>query len=253
MGGEVLAGRNAVREALVAGRRRIERVLLSEGAVDRAILDDIQALCRQRGVPLARARREELDRLAHDVRHQGAVAQVSPYPYVDLDEILALGRERGEPPFILALDLLQDPQNVGSLLRTAEAAGVHGIILPERRSVGVTPAVSRASVGAVEHLRVALVTNLARTLDALKEAGIWVVGVEDLPAAQDYPAADLDRPLVLVLGGEGEGMRRLVVDKCDLLVRIPMRGHINSLNVAVAGSLLLYRAWEARQAPEAAG
>jgi len=244
---EILAGRNAVREALVAGRRRVGRVLLAEGTVDKAILGDIQGLCRQHGVPLTRARREELDRLAQDVRHQGVVAEVSPYPYAELDEMLALARERNEPPLLLALDLVQDPQNVGSLLRTAEAVGVHGVILPERRSVDVTPAVSRASVGAVEHLRVGLVTNLARTLDELKEAGVWVVGVEDLPAAQDYRQADLDRPLVLVLGSEGEGMRRLVVDKCDLLVRIPMRGRISSLNVAVAGSLLLYRAWEARR------
>jgi 23S rRNA (guanosine2251-2'-O)-methyltransferase len=243
---EALAGRNAVREALVAGRRQIRRVLLAESAVDKAILDDIQSLCRQRGVPLVRAQRDELDRLAQDVRHQGVVAEASPYPYASVDDLLALAHERGEPPFLLALDLLQDPQNVGSLLRTAEAVGVHGIVLPERRSVEITPAVSRASAGAVEHLRVALVTNLVRALGELKEAGVWVVGVEDTTAAQDYATADLDRPLVLVLGGEGEGMRRLVLEACDLVLRIPMRGRINSLNVAVAGSLLLYRAWQAR-------
>jgi len=244
---EILAGRNAVREALVAGRRRIQRVLLAEGVVDKAILHDIQTLSRQRGVPLVRVQRDELGRLAQDLRHQGVVAEVSPYPYAEVDDLLALARERDEPPFLLALDLLQDPQNVGSLLRSAEAVGVHGIILPERRSVEITPAVSRASAGAVEHLRVALVTNLVRALSELKQADVWVVGVEDTPTAQDYTAADLNRPLALVVGGEGEGMRRLVLEACDLLLRIPMRGRINSLNVAVAGSLALYRAWEARQ------
>jgi 23S rRNA (guanosine2251-2'-O)-methyltransferase len=146
----------------------------------------------------------------------------------------------------LALDSLQDPQNVGSLLRTAEAVGVHGVIVPERRAVGVTPAVSRASAGAVEHLLVAQVTNLARVLEELKGRGVWVVGVEDVPAAQDYRDVDLDMPLVLVVGGEGPGMRRLVMGTCDLLLRIPMRGHVGSLNVSVAGSIVLYQAWSGR-------
>ncbi len=237
---EILVGRNAVREALLAGRRRVDKLLLAEGVERKGIIADILRLCQQRGIRVQTTPRVELDHLG-DEHHQGVAAEVSSYPYVALEDLFALATERGEPPFLLALDSLQDPQNVGSLLRTAEAVGVHGVILPERRAVAVTPAVSRASAGAVEHLRVAQVTNLARTLDALKERGVWVVGVEDHPRAQDYRQADLNIPLVLVLGSEGEGLRRLVMDKCDLLLRIPMRGRINSLNVAVAGALVLYQ------------
>jgi 23S rRNA (guanosine2251-2'-O)-methyltransferase len=183
-----------------------------------------------------------------DVNHQGVIARVSSYPYLSLDELLDLSKQRRERPFFLILDSLKDPQNLGSLSRTAEAVGVHGIIIPKRRSVSVTEAVSRASVGAIEYLHVAQVTNLARTLDRLKEERVWVAGVEDHPDAQDYREADLDMSLALVLGSEGQGMRRLTAEKCDFLFRIPMVGQINSLNVSVAGSIMLYRAWEARQA-----
>jgi len=169
--------------------------------------------------------------------------------YVEIDDILAPAREGGEMPFVLALDSLQDPQNVGSLMRTAEAVGVHGVILPDRRAVGVTPAVSRASAGAVEHLQVAMVKNLVRALDELKERGLWIAGGEDHPEAVDYTGVDLNRPLALVLGSEGRGMRRLVAERCDFLLRIPMRGRVGSLNVSVAGGILLYRAWHARQSP----
>lgn len=247
---EILAGRNSVREALRAGRRRISQVVLAEGAETGGSVAHILKMCRATGVPVVHAKRHELDRLGGNLRHQGVAAQVSPYPYVQLEDILALARQRTEPPFLLALDSLQDPQNVGSLLRTAEAVGVHGIILPSRRSAQVTPAVSRASAGAVEHLLVASVINLARALDGLKEMGVWVVGIEDRPAAQDYRAVDLNLPLALVLGGEGEGLRRLTADKCDLVLRIPMRGRIDSLNVSVAGSIVLYRAWGARDHAE---
>lgn len=244
---EILAGRNPVREALLARRRRIEKVILSVGVTERGSVKDILRLCHQENVPVLRQARRELDELVGGLRHQGVAAQVSSYPYVDLSDILALAAERREAPFLLALDSLEDPQNVGSLLRTAEAAGVHGAILPRRRSAHVTPAVCRASSGAVEHLRIALVTNLARALDELRAKGIWVVGVEDHPRATDYRDVDLDLPLALVVGSEGRGMRRLVAEKCDLLLRIPMRGRINSLNVSVAGSIVLYQAWNARR------
>lgn len=176
-GGDVLVGRNAVREALVARRRRVRRVLLAEGAQERGAVEDILALCGEASVSVERVPRVELDRLGSALTHQGVAAHVSAYPYVDLDEILARAEERGEPPLLLALDSLQDPQNVGSLLRTAEAVGAHGAIIPERRAAGVTPAVSRASAGAVEHLLVAQVTNLVRALEELKGRGVWVVGV----------------------------------------------------------------------------
>jgi len=244
---ELLVGRNSVREALLACRRRIERVLLAEGVREKALIEDILRLCRQAGISVIRLRRDELDRLGGGLEHQGVAAQVSSYPYADVAGILALARQRQESPFLLALDSLQDPQNVGSLLRTAEAVGVHGIILPIHRAVGITPAVSRASAGAVEHLPVAQVTNLANTLEALKAEGIWVVGLESDPSLQDYRLVELNMPLVIVLGSEGYGMRRLVAEKCDLLLRLPMRGRIGSLNVSVAGSILLYQAWNARE------
>jgi len=244
---ELLVGRNSVREALLACRRRIERVLLAEGVREKALIEDILRLCRQAGISVIRLRRDELDRLGGGLEHQGVAAQVSSYPYADVAGILALARQRQESPFLLALDSLQDPQNVGSLLRTAEAVGVHGIILPIHRAVGITPAVSRASAGAVEHLPVAQVTNLANTLEVFKAEGIWVVGLESDPSLQDYRLVELNMPLVIVLGSEGYGMRRLVAEKCDLLLRLPMRGRIGSLNVSVAGSILLYQAWNARE------
>lgn len=244
---EILAGRNAVCEALLAQRRRIDKVILSMGVRETGSVDQILRLCQQSEVPVLRVERRELAELAGGLNHQGVAAQVSSYPYVDFSDLLAISTERREHPFLLALDSLQDPQNVGSILRTGEAVGVHGAILPRRRSAHVSPAVSRASSGAVEHLSISLVTNLARSLDELRAKGIWVVGVEDHPRATDYRDVDLDLPLVIVLGSEGRGMRRLVADKCDLLLRIPMRGHINSLNVSVAGSIVLYQAWNARR------
>ena len=246
---EALAGRNSVREALAAGRRTVHRVVMGEGVRQTGIIFDILRLCREMNVTVVRAERKVLDSLSASLVHQSVVAQVSSYPYVELPTLMAVSRRRDEAPFLVALDSLQDPQNVGSLLRTAEAVGVHGVIIPTRRSVGITPAVSRASAGAVEHLCIARVTNLARALDELKAQGVWVVGVEDLPEAQDYREVSLDMPLVLVVGSEGRGMRRLTAETCDLLVRIPMRGRIGSLNVSVAGSIVLYAAWSARAVP----
>lgn len=244
---EMLLGRNAVREALRARRRTIERILLAQGVEPGRPVAEIVALCERDKIPIRYVAREELNRIAGEIPHQGVAAQASPYPLVDCDEILSLANERGEAPFVLALDSMQDPQNVGSLLRTAEAVGVHGIIIPKRRAAGVTPAVARASAGAVEHLRIAAVTNLSRALEALKRQGMWVIGVEAHPKAQDYDRVDLALPLALVLGGEGSGLGRLIAERCDLLVRLPMRGQINSLNVAAAGAVVLYQAWNARR------
>ena len=250
---EILVGRNSVREALRAKRRRVERVSLADGISEKGIIEEILRLCLEAGVPVSRVKRRSLanevkpDCLGDRLKHQGVIARVSPYPYVGLSAILSLASQRGEAPLLLALDCLQDPQNVGSLMRSAEAVGVHGVILPARRSVGITPAVSRSSAGAAEHLRVTVVTNLARTLEGLKSTGLWIVGVEACSSSQDYRFVDLNMPLVLVLGSEGRGIRRLILDKCDLVLRIPMTGHIGSLNVSVAGSILLYQAWNARR------
>ena len=220
-----LYGRNSVTEALRAGRRRVHRVLITR---------DVQL-----SVPSERVDRHRLDALV-GTHHQGMVAEADAFPYSSLDELT------GSAPLLLALDSVQDPQNFGTLLRTALAVGVDGVLIPEHRAVAVTPAVSNASAGAVEHLKVARVTNLTRALRQLKDRGVWVYG---LSAAADLPYwnADLSGSLVLVVGSEGEGLSRLVRENCDLVLRIPMKeGAIDSLNAATAGSLVLYEAFRQR-------
>lgn len=244
---ELLYGRNAVRECLRAGRRTVYKVLLAEGVKESGTVADILNTARGRGIVPQRVERRQLDGLG-DVNHQGVAAEVEPYPYSDPEEMLKVAKERGESPLLLLLDCLQDPQNLGTLLRTAEAVGVHGVIIPKRRAVAVTPAVVNASAGAVEHLLVARVTNVVQAMDRLKAAGVWVVGLEDVPEAQLYHRADLNIPLALVVGSEGGGMRRLVRERCDFLIRLPMRGRIGSLNASVAGSIALYEIWRQREA-----
>lgn len=236
---ELLYGRNAVRECLRAERRRVYKVLVAEGIKENGVVAEILDAARERGVVPQRVERRQLNDLG-EVNHQGVVAEVEEYPYSDLEPMLKTAEERGELPLLLLLDCLQDPQNFGALLRTAEAVGVHGVIIPKRRAVAVTPAVVNASAGAVEHLLVARVSNLVQVMERLKAADIWVVGLEDVPEAQLYHRADLNMPLALVVGSEGEGMRRLVREQCDFLIRLPMRGHIDSLNASVAGSIALY-------------
>lgn len=232
---DYLYGRNSVREAVRAGRR-VRRLLIAPGSHG---LDALVAEASRRRLPIDQVDRRRLEQLAGSDHHQGIVAEADPFAYVHLDEVLA---ETGRPPLLLALDSLQDPQNFGTLLRTALAVGVTGVILPEHRAVSVTPAVSNASAGAAEHLRVARVTNLARSLRELKASGIWVFGLA-ADAEQAYWDVDLTGALALVLGSEGSGLGRLVRETCDLLVRVPMRPHsIESLNASVAGSLVLYEA-----------
>jgi len=240
---DILYGRNSVLEALHAGRT-IRRVLIADGAHG---LDNLVAEARRRHIPFEIYDRRELDHRAGD-HHQGVIAEADPFTYAHPDDLLASAEERGEPPLVLALDSLQDPQNFGTLLRTAQAVGAHGVLVPEHRAVGVTPAVSNASAGAVEHLRVARVTNLARTLGQLKSRGVWVYGLS-VDAEAAYWDVDLSGPLALVVGSEGSGLGRLVREACDVLVRIPMAdGAIQSLNASVAGSLVLYDAFRRRQA-----
>lgn len=237
---DVLYGRNSVGEALRAGRK-IHRVLIADGAHG---LEALVAAARQKRIPYEIHDRRELDRRAGD-HHQGVIAEAEPFPYAPLDALLATA---AEPPLLLALDSLQDPQNFGTLLRTAQAVGAHGVLIPEHRAVGVTPAVSNASAGAVEHLRVARVTNLARALGQLKSSGVWVYGLT-VDAKADYWDVDLSGPLALVVGSEGSGLGRLVRETCDVLVRIPMADSaIQSLNASVAGSLVLYEAFRQRRA-----
>lgn len=232
-----LYGRNSVREALRAGRRDVQRVLVAAGAHD---LGSLVADARRRRVPVETVDRHRLDSLA-GTHHQGIVAEADSFPYSSIAEFLS-----GEAPFLLVLDSLQDPQNFGALLRTAQAIGVDGVLIAEHRAVAVTPAVSNASAGAVEHLSVARVTNLARSLQELKAHGVWVYGLA-VDADQPFWAADLRGPLALVVGSEGAGLGRLVRETCDVLLRIPMAaGSVQSLNAAVAGSLVLYEAYRQR-------
>lgn len=239
----LICGRNPVLEALRAGTV-IEEIRLARGTRREGPLAEIMRLARKQGIPLRWVDRHELDTLAR--RHQGVVASSGEYRYADVEEILTRAEQTQERPFVLVLDCLQDVNNFGSLLRTAEAVGVHGVIIPHRRAVGVTAAVRKASAGAIEHMLVARVTNLAQTVKALKERGLWIIGLEARPEALDYRQVDLDLPLALVVGSEGQGMRRLVRQRCDLLIKIPMRGAINSLNAAVAGSIALYEVWHQR-------
>ena len=244
---ETLYGRQAVRESLRAGRRTPHRLLLAEGLDAAPILEAIVAQARERGVPVVTQTRGALDQAIGHAHHQGVVLETSPYPYATIDALLHLAQARQEPPFLLLLDLVQDVHNLGSLLRTAEAVGVHGVILQKRRAAEITPAAVNTSSGAAEHLRVAQVTNLAREISRLKDAEVWVAGLEDAPGAQRYTQANLTGPLAIVVGSEGEGLRRLVRERCDWLMAIPMRGQIESLNAAIAGSLALYEALRQRQ------
>ncbi len=236
---DVLYGRNAVAEALRAGRRKARVLLLAEGSDERKTVSDLAELAASRNVEVQYISRTDLERRAPGVNHQGAVLEVGPYPYADYDDLLAATRDNPNA-LLLVLDSLQDPQNLGTLLRTAEAAGVTGIIIPEHRAVQVTAAVVNASSGAVEHLPVAMVTNLVRAVEQAKEAGAWAIAAEAVPDAVPPATVDLTGPLVLVIGSEGQGVGRLLRETCDLTVRIPLVGKVGSLNAATAGSILLY-------------
>jgi 23S rRNA (guanosine2251-2'-O)-methyltransferase len=230
-----LYGRNSVREALRARRRRFHRLSVSADA------GEILELARRERITVDVIDRHRLDTLV-DGHHQGVVAEVEPFPYASLSDLLGL-----EAPLMLVLDSLQDPQNFGTLLRTAQAVGVDAVLIPEHRAVGVTPAVSNASAGAVEHLQIARVTNLVRSLEQLKSRGVWTYGLT-VDAEQPFWTADLRGPLALVVGSEGSGLGRLVRETCDLLLRIPMASaSVQSLNASVAGSLVLYEAFRQRQ------
>ena len=248
---EALVRRHPVLEALRAQRRVMQRLYIESqrGRADRE-LQPILAAAQAAGVPVTTLDKRALDQLAQrhaaDAKHQGVLLEAGPYPYAEPDEMLGLAERRGERPLLLLLDLLHGPQNIGALLRTAEACGVHGVILQDRRAPEITPSVVQFAAGATEHLLIAKVTNLAETMRRLKDAGVWLAGMDLDDTAEELGRVDLDRALGVVVGHEGEGLRRLVRDRCDFLVRLPMRGRVESLNAAVAGSILLYAAWQAR-------
>ena len=235
----ILYGRHPVLEALRGGARPIEEVLVD--AEDRGRHASILALARQAGVRCSRAPRSALTALAGTTHHQGVVARVAAGAYASLETLLRIPPARGEPSLFLALDQIQDPGNVGNLLRTAEALGVHGVLVLRHQAAGLTPHAVRAAAGALEHLPVARVGNLAQTLTILKAEGCWIVGaVAEQPTAAPPWHLDLRGPLVVVLGSEGRGLRPLVARTCDALTRVPLAGRVGSLNVAAAGAALLY-------------
>jgi 23S rRNA (guanosine2251-2'-O)-methyltransferase len=241
---EFIYSRNAVYETLRAQRRDVFRIQVSEGAQEKGRLKEILDLAREHRIPVERVQRSRLDKVHQN--HQGVVAEAGDYPYSDLIEMLEEARARNEPPFILLLDSLNDPQNFGALLRTAEAVGVHGLVIPLAHTVEVTPAVVNASSGASEHLRVAR-ANLAQAIDALKAENIWVVGLDQKgESVGEKTRRHLTGALGLVVGSEGEGIRQLTRSKCDIILQLPMRGKIESLNAAVAGSVALYLAYLSR-------
>ncbi|NOT05837.1 MAG: 23S rRNA (guanosine(2251)-2'-O)-methyltransferase RlmB [Anaerolineales bacterium] len=239
---ELIYSRNAVYEVMRARRRQIFSIEIAEGVQGKGRIEDILKMAQQQKVKVSRVPRPKLDKVHQN--NQGIVAEVSGYPYSDVVDIL--DSAKGELPFVLMLDSLQDPQNFGTLIRTAEALGVHGIVIPLARSVDMTPAVVNASSGASEHMLIAQ-ANLSQTIDALKDNDIWVVGLDQAGAEIEAGSRHLKGALALVVGSEGEGLHDLVRKKCDIVLKLPMKGRIESLNAAVAGSVALYLAYLSRQ------
>jgi 23S rRNA (guanosine2251-2'-O)-methyltransferase len=241
---EWIWGRNPVYESLRAKRRQFYELKIAQGLQKDQRLDQIINLAKGVKIPISQVPRDNLALI--DDHHQGVALQVNSYPYVNLTDILELAQRKNESLLILFLDTLKDPQNLATLIRTAEAVGVHGIVLPLRRTATVTPAVVNASSGACEHTLITQ-ANLAQSLDRIKKKGVWVVGLEGGGQARPPGQIDLTGPLAVVVGSEGEGMRRLTHSSCDFLLKLPMRGKVDSLNAAVAGSVALYLIWQTRE------
>lgn len=241
----LIAGRQPVIEALKSQSIMIEKIYLLHG-IKGSQIDKIKNLARKKGIPFVELNKQRFRELASDIATQGVIAIITEAKYISVDDILNVSKERNEPPFILILDEIVDPQNFGALLRTAECAGVHGIITTKHHSAIINSTVARASAGAVAHVGIAKVTNLAQTLDELKEKGIWIVGA-DVNAPKYYYEIDYTMPVAIVIGNEGKGLRFLTKQKCDFLVKIPMYGKVESLNASVAGALIMYEVIRARE------
>ncbi|HOQ00059.1 MAG TPA: 23S rRNA (guanosine(2251)-2'-O)-methyltransferase RlmB [Acetivibrio clariflavus] len=240
---DMLEGRNSVLEAIRADRT-INKILISKGDKEGSI-KQIITLAREKGIVVQETDRISLDKISATHAHQGVIAFVAAKEYVEVEDILEIAKSKGEDPFVILLDGITDPQNLGSILRTADAVGAHGVVIPKRRAIGLTAAVSKASAGAIEYVPVARVTNLSQTIEYLKEQNLWIVGT-DLSGEKSFFEADLKGPVALVIGSEGEGMSRLVSEKCDFIVNIPMKGKISSLNAAVAGAIVMYEVLKQR-------
>ena len=235
----MLEGRNAVTEALKAGRT-IDKVFLASGDTD-STLRYIASLTKKNGAVVTYCDRRKLDTMTQTGAHQGVIAMAAAHDYATIDEILAAAQEKGEAPLVVICDEITDPHNLGAIIRTAECAGAHGVIIPKRRSSGLTAVVGKASAGAMEYMKIARVSNLAAAIQTLKDHGVWVYGTAADGAAPLYQT-DLTGPAAIVIGSEGEGMGRLVKESCDFMVSIPMKGHINSLNASNACAIVLYEA-----------
>ncbi|MDT0715692.1 23S rRNA (guanosine(2251)-2'-O)-methyltransferase RlmB [Staphylococcus chromogenes] len=233
---EIIVGRHAVREA-IQSRHAINKVLIQEG-VKKQQIDDILKSAKSQKLVIQTVPKSKLDQIAN-APHQGVAAYIAPYEYASLDDFLAKQANKETLSTVIILDGLEDPHNLGSILRTADATGVDGIIIPKRRSVALTQTVAKASTGAIQHVPVIRVTNLSQTMDTLKDQGYWIAGAE-ANNATDYRQMQVDMPLAIVIGSEGQGMSKRVKDKCDFYIKIPMVGHVNSLNASVAASLLMY-------------
>lgn len=237
----LLAGRNPIREALKSGRD-LEKLLVQKGELSGSAREIVE-MAKAARVPVQEVDKARLDEITR--HHQGMLAFASAYQYSTVDAMLDEAEEKGEAPFLVLLDGITDPHNLGAIIRSAECAGAHGVIVPERRSVGLTPAAVKASAGAVEHMKVARVTNLNRTIDELKERGVWLYAVT--MEGQDYEKTDFKGGVALVIGSEGEGISRLTLERCDLRVSLPMAGHIDSLNASVAAGVMMYRVLSSRR------
>ena len=243
--GDVVEGRNPVIEALRSDRT-VKRILLANGVGQSAAVEKIFRLARERGMTVERVERREVERLSVTGKSQGVVALAGPKGYVGLKRLLEIGPERGEATLLAVLDGIQDPHNLGAIIRTAEAAGVHGVVVPERRSASLSAGVARASAGAMEHMAVARVPNLVNVLERLKKQSVWTVGVDPKGTA-DFSEVDYRQATALVVGAEGKGLSRLVKERCDALARIPMRGRMASLNASVSAALVMYEAMRQRR------
>lgn len=244
----IIEGRNAVAEALRAGTP-IDKVFLLKGEVDLP-LRQLANQARQQGAVLAEVDRHKLDAMSRTHAHQGIIAVAAVREYASVEDLLQAARDRGEPPLLVVCDELSDPHNLGAVIRTAECAGAHGVIIPKRRSAGLTAVVAKTSAGAVSHLPVARVPNLTALMKDLKKQGIWIFGAA-MDGATELYDADLKGPAAIVIGSEGSGMSRLVAENCDFTVSIPMKGKINSLNASAAAAILLYEAVRQRRSGEA--
>lgn len=240
-------GRNPVIEA-IRGGREIDKILIAKGS-EQGSINKIIGMAKDKKIVIQYVEKAKLDSMSETKAHQGVIALVTPYSYVEVDDIIKAAEDKNEDPFIIILDEIEDPHNLGAIIRTAECGGAHGVIIPKRRAVGLTPVVIKSSAGAVEHMNIAKVSNIASTIEELKKRGIWIYGA-DMEGKHEYFQKDLTGPIAIVIGSEGKGIGRLIKEKCDFLVKIPMKGKVSSLNASVAASVMMYEVLRQRSIRE---